>query len=96
MHDDATPNGNGIAALSLLRLGHLLGETRYLDAAERTLQAAWDDILRAPSGCCSLLTALHEYLNPGAQLILIGDPEAVEKWRKKPTFERYFCVCSGT
>ena len=34
-HDNATPSGNGIAVLSLQRLGHVLGETRYLEAAER-------------------------------------------------------------
>ena len=28
--DDAIPAGNGIAAFVLLRMGHLLGETRYL------------------------------------------------------------------
>ena len=32
--DDALPAGNGIAAHALGRLGHLLGESRYLDAAE--------------------------------------------------------------
>ena len=32
--DEATPSGNGIAAQALARLGWLLGETRYLDAAE--------------------------------------------------------------
>src|SRR5207253_4819205 len=38
--DDATPSGNGVAASVLLRLGNLLGEPRYLAAAERTLRAA--------------------------------------------------------
>ncbi len=36
-HDNAMPSGNGIAAFALQRLGHLLGEARYLEAAERTL-----------------------------------------------------------
>jgi uncharacterized protein YyaL (SSP411 family) len=34
-HDNATPAGNGVAAFALQRLGHLLGETRYLAAAEK-------------------------------------------------------------
>jgi uncharacterized protein YyaL (SSP411 family) len=38
--DEATPAGNGIAAYVLQRMGHLLGESRYLDAAEQTLRAA--------------------------------------------------------
>jgi uncharacterized protein YyaL (SSP411 family) len=37
LSDDATPAGNGIAAHALVRMGYLLGETRYLDAADRTV-----------------------------------------------------------
>jgi uncharacterized protein YyaL (SSP411 family) len=33
--DEAVPAGNAIAAQALTRLGLLLGETRYLDAAAR-------------------------------------------------------------
>ncbi|UCB55395.1 MAG: thioredoxin domain-containing protein, partial [Thiotrichales bacterium] len=39
--DDAIPSGNGIAAESLLVLGYLLAEPRYISAAERCLKAAW-------------------------------------------------------
>ncbi|MGD9842003.1 MAG: thioredoxin domain-containing protein, partial [Steroidobacteraceae bacterium] len=39
--DEATPAGNAIAAQCLLRLGYLLGEPRYLAAAEQTLRADW-------------------------------------------------------
>jgi len=46
--DDATPAGNGVAARLLLRLGYLLAEPRYLDAAERTLRAAWSLVERYP------------------------------------------------
>ena len=38
--DESVPSGNGIAAFALQRLGFLLAETRYLDAAERALRAA--------------------------------------------------------
>ena len=44
-------------------MGHLLGETRYLEAAERTLRAAWLAIKRFPHGHMSLLDALEEYLS---------------------------------
>ena len=36
-HDGALPSGNGMAALHLQRLGHLIGEPRYLEAARRTM-----------------------------------------------------------
>src|SRR6185437_11626794 len=37
--DDALPNGNAVAIRSLLRLGHLIGNMRYLESAERALRA---------------------------------------------------------
>ncbi len=52
--DEAVPAGNGIAAQALTRLGLLLGETRYLDAAARTLRAAW-----APRTALSARARVH-------------------------------------
>ncbi|MEX0824211.1 MAG: thioredoxin domain-containing protein, partial [Woeseia sp.] len=60
--DEAVPSGAGIAAFSLQRLGFLLGEARYLDAAERTLGNAWQAIEQHPHAHVSLLTALEEYV----------------------------------
>ncbi len=80
--DDATPSGNGIAARVLLRLGHLLGEPRYLDAAERTLQAMAGSINRLPAAHGALLAAQDEYLHPTQTVILRGPSERVAPWRE--------------
>ncbi len=79
--DDSLPNGNGIAAFALQRLGHLLGEPRYLDAAHRTLLAAWPDIERLPFAHDALLLALEENLYPPQMIILRGDAEQLPKWQ---------------
>jgi uncharacterized protein YyaL (SSP411 family) len=79
--DDATPSGNGIAARMLLRFGHLLGEPRYLAAAERTLRAAWAAITQYPQGHVSLLGALEELLSPPEILVLRGEARTIEGWR---------------
>jgi uncharacterized protein YyaL (SSP411 family) len=81
--DDATPSGNGIAARALIRMGYLLGEPRYLAEAERTLRAAWPAMNRYPTGHTSLLTALEELLNPPEIVILRGEAQAIETWRKE-------------
>ena len=78
--DDATPSGNGVAALALGRLGHLLGETRYLDAAEATLRAAAAPMAQMPYAHCSLLDALEEQLYPPEIIIVRGTPEAMSEW----------------
>ena len=81
--DDAIPSGNGIAALTLQRLGHLLGEPRYLAAAERTVRAAWPVLEKYPVSHVTLVTALEELLQPPEIVILRGDAAAIEAWRRE-------------
>ncbi len=83
--DDALPAGNGIAAQVLLKLGHLLGSIPYLVAAERTLKWAWPNLEQMPTACGALLLALEEYFYPSQIIILRGQPEAIEPWRKRCT-----------
>jgi uncharacterized protein YyaL (SSP411 family) len=79
--DDAIPAGNGVAARVLIRAGYLLGETRWLDAAERTLRAGWQALSRYPHGHMSLLEALDEFLEPPEIVIVRGAAEEAERWR---------------
>jgi uncharacterized protein YyaL (SSP411 family) len=79
-HDNATPSGNGVAALALQRLGHLTGELRYLDAAERTLQGFYAAMRSATAGFGSLCSALEEYLQPGGVVILRGAAAEIAPW----------------
>ena len=78
--DEAVPSGNGVAAFALARLGYLLVETRYLDAAERTLRAGWRGMQEFPHGHCSLLNALDEYLQPPELIIVRGDLAEAGAW----------------
>jgi len=80
-HDNATPSGNGVAAFALQRLGHLIGEPRYLEAAARALKLFYPAMERQPSGFVSLATALDEHLAPPQTVILRGDGEEIAKWQ---------------
>ena len=79
--DDATPAGNGIAAFVLQRMGYLLGEPRYLEAAERTIRAAWPALEKYPQGHMSLAVALEELLNPPETVILRGEATTIAAWQ---------------
>ena len=81
--DDATPAGNGIAVFVLQRMGYLLGDTRYLQAAEHTLRAAWAAVEKFPQAHTSLLTALEENLHPPESIILRGESAQIEAWRRE-------------
>jgi uncharacterized protein YyaL (SSP411 family) len=65
----------------LQRLGFLLGETRYLDAAERTLRCAWQAIEEYPHGHVTLLTALEEFLDHPEIIVIRGEADEISRWR---------------
>jgi len=75
--DNATPAGNGIAAFALQRLGCILGETRYLTAAERTLRLFWPQLQTHAHAFPSLLGALEEHLLPPWVVTLRGPRDSL-------------------
>jgi uncharacterized protein len=78
--DDSIPSGNGVAASVLCRLGYLLGELPFLDAAERTLRAGWPMLQQYPQAHMSLLNALEDFRASMQILILRGDEPDIERW----------------
>ena len=82
-HDNAMPAGNGIAAFALQRLGYLLGEVRYLDAAERTLALYYPALSQHTGGFSSLLMVLQEHLTPPQIIILRALPGQSDAWRRQ-------------
>jgi uncharacterized protein YyaL (SSP411 family) len=80
-YDNATPSGNGIAADTLQRMGHLLDDFRYLEAAERALSLFYPILSHHPGSCCSLLLALEQLLVPTQIVILRGPADALAEWK---------------
>lgn len=83
VHDQAMPSGNGLAALSLIRLGHVLGEPRYVDAGERAVRAFMTDLSSQPATVPTLLRALAECLEPPALVILRGPAGMLSGWQRE-------------
>ena len=79
--DNATPSGNGIAAQSLLRLTALTGNTEYAEAAERCLKLFFPALQQTAAYHSSLCTALAEYLQPPAVLVLRGASAEKGAWQ---------------
>ncbi len=80
--DESLPAGNAVAARSLNLLGHLLGESRYLAAAEWTLRFAAPGMSAHPTQHCSLLSALRCYHTPPEIVLLRShDTTALRHWQ---------------
>lgn len=81
MPDTALPSGNGSAALGLMRLGHLLGEPRYLQGGLRALAALAPAVAGQPGLSSKLLQAALEAVHPPTVVVMRG-PDA-PAWRDR-------------
>ncbi|MEM6639356.1 MAG: thioredoxin domain-containing protein [Pseudomonadota bacterium] len=78
--DSALPAGAGVAARALIRLGDLVGEPRYLHAAEASIKFAWQPMLQAPHAHMAMLGALDEQLHrPDIAVIRCAEDER-QRW----------------
>jgi hypothetical protein len=71
--DNATPSGNSIATLSLLRLSLLTGNEDYRRLGITVLRLLADQIRRYPSAFGLALAALDFYLDAPVEIALVGD-----------------------
>jgi uncharacterized protein YyaL (SSP411 family) len=71
-----------VAALALNRLGHLLGEERFIHSAERTLKAAMQDMAHYPQGYGALLNAFDEWACPPQIVIIRGINDEMDSWQQ--------------
>ena len=81
-HDNATPSGNGIAAQTLIALGHLAAQPRYVEAAERTVKVFAAGLAESPGSQSTLLVALERLLAPPSTVVLAGEPDEARAWQR--------------
>ncbi len=79
-HDNATPSGNAVAALVLLRMGYMLGEPPLLNSAQRALRLFAPSMARQPGGFATMMMALQEALLPTRTVILRGTSADLSGW----------------
>ena len=79
--DEAMPSGNGAAAHSLLRLGYLLSNTRYIEAAEKTLAYASQTMRNSPVSHSTLLSCWQATAAPLTTIILRGKAKDMRAWQ---------------
>ncbi|MFK8051576.1 MAG: thioredoxin domain-containing protein [Woeseiaceae bacterium] len=80
--DEAMPAGNAIALRVLLRLGHLIGEPRYLDAADRLSQFMTSALLEFPQAHVSAIDNLWNEQRPTEIIVLRGDEALMQQWQR--------------
>jgi uncharacterized protein YyaL (SSP411 family) len=74
--DNATPAGNSVATMVLLKLAALSGDTVEADRAASVLAGLADSMARYPTAFGELLCALGFYLGPVFEVTIIGERSA--------------------
>ena len=86
--DNATPSGNSVAALGLLRLAILKNNESYRKVATAVLREVGDQARRYPSGFGYALSAADFLLSTPKEVAIVGKDEAdmrdllAETWRR--------------
>src|SRR5262249_28043125 len=79
--DNATPSGNAMAVIGLLRLAQLTGRSDLHEKTAATLRLCRDLMSERPLGCGQLLIGLDFYPGPVQEFAVVGDPAAEETHR---------------
>ena len=72
LYDGATPSGNAIAALALLRLARIADRPRYAEAAEAVLRVASPGMARNPMAFTHMMRAVDFYIGPSVEIAVVG------------------------
>ncbi|MEW6352570.1 MAG: thioredoxin domain-containing protein [Thermodesulfobacteriota bacterium] len=76
IYDGATPSGNSVAALNLLRLARITADPDLEHRAARISGAFAGSIREFPTGYTQMLIALEFALGPSREVVVVGNPEA--------------------
>ncbi|MHB1404673.1 MAG: thioredoxin domain-containing protein [Desulfitobacteriaceae bacterium] len=85
-YDGATPSGNSVSALNLLRLARLTGDTQWDEKAAKALSALMMAAVEYPTGYTASLQVLQFSLYPGQEIVLASRSQAEEL----PAFRKTF------
>jgi uncharacterized protein len=78
IYDGATPSGNSVAMMNLLRLGRLTARPELEQKAEAISRAFAGNLEQIPSGYTQLLSALEFALGRSHEVVIVGKPEAFD------------------
>ena len=90
IYDGATPSGNSVAVLDLLRLGRLTGDQRLDEFGRRALEGFARTLEHSAFRYPQMLSAVDFALGPTKEIVIAGDPAAPETAQMLRTIHERF------
>ncbi len=75
LYDGATPSGNSVAALNILRLARMIGRPALENKTQGILRAFSAPVSESPMAFTQFLNFLDFYLDPSQEIVLVGNPD---------------------
>jgi uncharacterized protein len=76
IYDGATPSGNSTAALNLIRLSRITGDSSLEQKAIEIGKAFYETVMKFPSAYTQLLSSLDFVFGPSFEVVVVGDVES--------------------
>jgi uncharacterized protein YyaL (SSP411 family) len=90
IHDNATPSGNAMAVMGLLRLARLTGRAELQEKAEAVLRLYRGVLNKHPIAVSQMAIALDFHLGPVQEFAVVGEPDDQEMKRVLRAIRRGF------
>jgi len=90
IYDGAQPSGNSVAAVNLLKLARLTGETDYEEKAKATIKAFAGQLTERPAGQAVLLQALDFVHADTREIVVVGKRGAEDTKKMLAAIQRRF------
>ena len=74
IYDGATPSGNSVALLNILRLGRMTGDLDLIKKAEIIIKTFYETVNQYPSGYTQFLCALDFAIGQTKEIVIAGEP----------------------
>jgi uncharacterized protein len=89
-YDSATPSGNSVEILNLLRIARLTEDPELEAKAVKMGSTFSENIKRAPTGHTHFITAFDFKVGPAFEVVIVGKPRAPDTIKMLNTLNRYY------
>jgi len=90
IYDGATPSGNSLQMLNLLRLGRMTANSRLEEKAASIGRAFFESVRQSPSAHTQLMIAVDFAVGPSYEVVIVGDSRADDTREMLRTISRRF------
>ena len=77
-YDGAEPSGNSVAAMNLLRLSALTGDSKWYKLAEDCIKSFGKTLGSYPAAMPLMLSAMDSHMDKSRQIVIAGDKDAAD------------------